>query len=278
GRVREALAACELVVCHDLFLSRTAQHADVVFPAVSFLEKDGTFVNFDRRVQRVRPALTPPGEATSDFEILHRVARAMGADLGCATPASAMTECAAVTPSFGGVSHERLDREGPVHWPCPAPDRPGEPALYLERFGTANGRAALAARPYRPPGERPDADFPYVLITGRRLVHYNSGSMSRRTPNIELVPIELLDVNPSDADRIGLGDGDRVEVASRRGVITATAHVTDAVAPGEVFATFAFADAPVNVLTSDVADEVTGCPEYKVTAVSLRPAGRAVAR
>ncbi len=271
GRVRDALAACDLVVCHDLFLSRTAELADVVLPATSFLEKDGTFVNFDRRFQRVRPALAAPGPARSDFDILHLVAAAMGSHLGCSTPAAALAECAAVTPLFGGISHSRLDREGALHWPCRSPDQPAEATLYLDSFATPDGLAALAARPYLPPGEQPDAEFPYVLITGRRLVHYNSGSMTRRTANAELFPAELLDVNPRDADQLGLADGDRVAVTSRRASLVIPVRRTGTVAPGETFITFSFADAPTNALTSDHADEATGCPEYKVTAVSIRP-------
>ncbi|MET8311849.1 formate dehydrogenase subunit alpha [Micromonospora sp. NPDC005173] len=271
GNVRKALAACDLVVSHDLFLSRTAQLADVVFPAVSFLEKDGTFVNFDRRVQRVRPALTPPGQAKPDFDILRLLARTMGADLGCPTPADAMAECATLTPTFAGISHARLDRDGPLHWPCRAADQPGEGRLYLDSFATPDGRAALAARPYLPPGEQPDAAFPYVLITGRRLVHYNSGSMSRRTPNLELRPREVLDLHPDDAARLRIADGDLVEVSSRRAAVTFSVHLTNTVAPGQLFTAFNFPDTPTNALTSDVTDTVTGCPEYKVTAVSLRP-------
>ncbi|MDG4791147.1 formate dehydrogenase subunit alpha [Micromonospora sp. WMMD1102] len=270
-RVQAALAACDLVVCHDLFLSRTAEQADVVLPALSFLEKDGTFVNFERRVQRVHPALPPPGEARSDFEILHLLGAAMGIDLGCPTPADALAECASLTPTFAGISHGRLDREGPLHWPCRAPDRPGEARLYLDGFATPDGRAALAARPYLPPGEEPDPAFPFVLVTGRRLPHYNSGSMTRRTPNLELSPREVLDLHPDDATRLGLADGDLVEVASRRARVTFPVRVTDTVAPGQVFTTFAFPDRATNALTSDCADASTGCPEYKVTAVALHP-------
>jgi len=272
GNVRKALAACDLVVSHDLFLSRTAELADVVLPAVSFLEKDGTFVNFDRRVQRVRPALSPPGKATPDFDILRLLARAMGADLGCQTPADAMVECATLTPTFAGISHARLDRDGPLHWPCHGADQPGQGRLYLDSFATPDGRAALAARRYLPPGEQPDAAFPYLLITGRRLEHYNSGSMSRRTPNSRLRPRELLDLHPDDARELHLAEGDLVEVTSRRATVTFPVHLTDTVIPGELFTTFSFPDTPTNALTSDATDTETGCPEYKVTAVSLHPA------
>jgi formate dehydrogenase major subunit len=272
GHVRAALRACELVVYHDLFPTRTAEHADVVLPATSFLEKDGTFVNFDRRFQRVRPAVSPPGSAGSDFEILHLLADAMHADLGCATPAAAMAECASLVPAFAGISHARLDRDGPLHWPCPNRDHPGEDVLYLDRFATPDGRAALAARHFLPPGEQPDAAYPYTLVTGRRLVHYNTGSMTGRTANTELADRETLDLHPSDAAQLGITDGTPVRVASRRASITLPARITADVAPGEVFAAFHFADAPVNDLTSARTDSVTGCPEYKVTAVTLRAA------
>ncbi len=268
-RVEAAMAACELVVSQEIFMSRTAERADVVLPSASFFEKDGTFVNFDRRFQRVRPALPPPGEALTDFQILNRVAAALGVDLGCPTPAEAMDELARVAPLFAGISHERLDRDGPLHWPCRSPDDPGEAVLHLDRFATPNGRAQLAIRPYMPPGEQPDSDYPFVLVTGRRLEHYNAGTMTRRTANLELVPEELLEVNPDDAARLGISGGDTVEVASRRGAINVTADVTDSVASGELFMGFHFPDALANALTSDKTDEVTDCPEYKVTSVRI---------
>jgi formate dehydrogenase alpha subunit len=273
SHVRAALDACELVICHDMFRSRTTEHADVVFPAASFLEKDGTFVNFDRRFQRVRPALALPGQAASDFEILHRVARAMGVDLGCPTPAAALAECASLTPVFAGLSHQRLDAEGPLHWPCLAADRPGEAVLYLDRFATPDGKAALAARPYLPPGEQPDADYPFLLITGRRLVHYNTGSMTRRTADLELLPTETLEIHPSDAARLGISDETQVNISSRWGRATLSAQLTTDVAPGQLFAAFHFPAAPVNELTSPHTDATTDCPEYKVTAVHIQPAG-----
>ncbi len=269
GHVRAALDACDFVVSQEIFLSATAQVADVVLPGCSFLEKDGTFVNFDRRFQRVRPALAPPGQAYTDFDVLRAVAGALGVDLGCPDPAAALAECAELTPVFAGISHERLDREGALHWPCRSFDDSGEARLYGTAFATPDGRAHLAARPWLPPGEAPDADFPYALITGRRLVHYNSGTMTRRTPNLALAPAEHLDLHPDDARRLGVGDGEAVEVTSRRGTVTAPVRITDEVAVGEVFLTFAFPDVPANLLTSAEVDEVTSCPEYKLTAVRL---------
>ena len=272
GKVEAVMDACELVVSQEIFLSRTAERADVVLPGASFLEKDGTFVNFDRRFQRVRPALDPPGEARTDFDVIQMVAQGLGRDLGCPTPADAMRELASLAPLFAGISHERLDREGALHWPCRSAEDPGEAVLYLDGFATPNGRAQLAAKPYLPPGEQPDESFPFILVTGRRLVHYNAGTMTRRTDNLRLLDAERLEVNPSDAERLGVGDGDPVAVKSRRGGVTLAADVTDRVAPGELFMSFHFPEALANSLTSDAVDDVTSCPEYKVTAVQLEAA------
>jgi formate dehydrogenase major subunit len=272
AHVRAALAACDLVVVQEIFLSKTALLADVVLPAASFLEKDGTFVNFDRRFQRVRPALAPPPQARTDFDIVNAVASSLGGDLHCPDPAAALAECAAVAPLFGGVSHRRLEAKGALHWPCRSIDDPGEATLYLDRFATPDGRAALGARPYLPPGEQPDARYPMVLVTGRRLEHYNAGTMTRRTANLALLPTERLDLHPADAARLDVRDGTEVVVSSRRGRIQVGVHLTDEVLPGQVFLAFHFPDAAVNELTSGWTDEVTSCPEYKVTAVSVQPA------
>ncbi|HET8641086.1 MAG TPA: formate dehydrogenase subunit alpha, partial [Pseudonocardiaceae bacterium] len=264
GHVRAAVQACEFVISQEIFLSETAALADVVLPAASFLEKDGTFVNFDRRFQRVRPALPPPGLARTDFEIIHAVGAVLGADLRCATPALALDECARVAPLFDGISHDRLDRDGAVHWPH------HQQRLHQDRFATPNGRAQLAARHWLPPGEEPDAEYPFVLITGRRLVHYNAGTMTRRTPNLTLQPAETLDIHPDDAAGLRVGNGDPTRVTSRRGTIVAAARLTDDVAPGQLFMAFHFPEAGANLLTSGHGDDVTSCPEYKVTAVNLR--------
>ncbi|MFD0373759.1 formate dehydrogenase subunit alpha [Streptomyces sp. NPDC127112] len=269
GNVERALDACPFVVCSELFLSPTAHRADVVLPAASWLEKDGTFVNFDRRFQRVRPAITPPGQARTDFAALHAIAAAMGHDLGCPTPAAALAECADTAPLFAGLSHGRLDREGAVAWPCPDHAGPGTPKLYEERFATPDGLAHLAATPYLPPGETPDDDYPLVLVTGRRWAHYNSGSMTRRSGNLGLARADLLDLHPDDAARYGIRQGEPVAVVSHHGRARLTARITSEVAPGQVFCAFHFPASGVNRLTSGHTDPTTSCPEYKVTAVRV---------
>jgi len=271
GHVRAAIDACELVISQEIFLSETARLADVVLPAASFFEKDGTFVNFDRRFQRVRPALPPIDGARTDFAILLDVARALGGDLGVGTPAEAMAECGSVAPLFAGIGHERLDEEGALAWPCRSTGDRGEERLYARTFETPSGRAELHAVEWLPPGEQADSAYPYILITGRRLEHYNSGTMTRRTPNLDLMPEEVLDLHPTDLSRLGLGDGDRAVVASRRGEVVTRVRGAEAVAPGQAFMAFHFPDVAANLLTSDVVDTVTSCPEYKVTAVSIRP-------
>ncbi|MGW0607687.1 formate dehydrogenase subunit alpha [Streptomyces sp. NPDC002640] len=272
NRVAQALDTCPLVVCSELFLSETARRADVVLPVASWLEKDGTFVNFDRRYQRVRPAVPPPDGTRSDFDVVHALASAMGADLGCPTPAEALAECARTAPLFAGLSHERLDREGAVPWPCPDPGQPGEAKLYRSRFRTPDGRAHLAAVPYLPPGEQPDDDYPLILVTGRRWAHYNSGSMTRRGANLTLDATDHIDLHPDDALRYGVREGAAVTVESRHGQARLTARIGGGTAPGQVFCALHFPDSGVNRLTSDRSDTDTSCPEYKVTAVRVTAA------
>jgi predicted molibdopterin-dependent oxidoreductase YjgC len=270
--VNAAIDACELVICQEIFLSKTAERADIVFPAAAFLEKDGTFVNFDRHVQRVRPVLPPPAGARPDFEILHLVARALGGDLQLAVPADAMEECGRLTPTFAGISHQRLDEEGALVWPCRSPEDPGESRLYRNGFETTNGKARLYARDHLPPGESVDSVFPFRLITGRRLFHYNAGTMTRRTDDLRLLDHETLEIHPADAAILGVSAGALVEMTSRRGTIHVRATLSDALNRGEVFMSFHFPGSPANALTSGTVDDVTGCPEYKVTAVQLRSA------
>ena len=244
----------------------------MVLPAASFLEKDGTFVNFDRRFQRVRPALRPPGQAHTDFDIVNAVAGALGADLGCPNPAAALAECAAVAPLFAGVSHERLDRRRCAALAVPLSRRSRRADALPRPVRDSRRSGGAGCRPYLPPGEQPDPEYPMILVTGRRLEHYNAGTMTRRTANLVLLPTERLDLHPADAARLDVRDGTEVVVSSRRGRIQVGVHLTDDVLPGQVFLAFHFPDAAVNELTSGWTDDVTSCPEYKVTAVSVQPA------
>jgi formate dehydrogenase major subunit len=267
--VEEALRALELLVVQDLFPNATSAFAHAVLPGASFLEKTGTFTNAERRIQLVNAAVPPPAGARQDSAILAELSRRLGYDLGEPTPAALMDELASLSPGLAGVSHARLGRTG-LQWPVPTPEHPGTPLLYADgRFDTPSGKAQLAAAAWNPPGETPDEAFPLVLITGRQLMHYNSGTMTRRTANVTLHPRDCVEIAPRDAERLGLAEGDLVEVASRRATIRAHAIVTDRVAAGQVFLSFHFPEQGTNRLTSASSDEVTNCPEYKVTAVSL---------
>ena len=261
--VRAALDACPLVICNDLFLSATAAARTSSFPWLPGSRRTARSSTSTGASSGSEAAVAPPAGVRTDFAVLHAVAARMGADLGCATPAEAMAECASLAPLFGGISHARLDRDGPLHWPCGSAESPGTPRLYQDRFATPDGRAHLAARPYLPPGEQCDEAYPYLLVTGRRAEHYNSGSMTRRTDNLLLLPDETIDIEPADAAALGLDDGDPVRLDSRHGGAVLRVRITDDVEPGQVFAGFHFPGATVNSLTSAVEDEATGCPEYK---------------
>ncbi len=269
AHVTAALESLEFLVCQDIFETETSRYADVILPASSFLEKTGTFTNAERRIQLVRPALDPPGVARTDFDILTTVSRALGHEMGYPDPSAVMDEVAALTPHFAGVSFERLRDRG-LQWPV-APDGTDAPILYTERFDKPEGLGRFAPLPYKPPGDAADADFPLILVTGRVLQHYNAGTMTRRTSNIELVDRDWLEVHPDDAERLWIGDGDRVSIRSRVGRIELDARVTERIEPGHVFTSFHFPEARTNLLVGSSADVNTSCPEYKVVAVDVRP-------
>jgi formate dehydrogenase alpha subunit len=271
SHVAEALSSLDFLLVQDLFENETTRFADVVLPAASFLEKDGTFTNAERRLQRVHAAVAPPGDAKTDFEIFKLVSARLGHELPWRTPAEALDEIAELTPKLAGVSHERLEGRG-LQWPV---SREGvdTPLLYERRFERSNGLARLSAHPYLPPGEESSDAYPFILITGRRLEHYNVGTMTRRTGNLELVPREQLELNPADAAALGVGEGEPVRVVSRTGTATLPAHLSERSSPGTLFAGFHFPRAGTNRLIGLSADVETGCPEYKVVAVSLSAAG-----
>jgi len=269
AHVVKALESLQFVVCQDIFENETTRYADVVLPASAFLEKQGTFTNAERRIQLVEPAIPPPGQARTDLEIIAAVSRALGHEMGYAGPSEVMDEIAALTPDFAGVSYERLGRRG-LQWPV-APDGSDAPILYEERFSLPGGRARFAALPYKEPGDAVDEGFPLILVTGRVLEHYNAGTMTRRTGNLELVDRDWLEIHPDDAGRLWISDGERVSVRSRVGRVELCARVTERIEPGHVFTSFHFPEARTNLLVGSSADVNTSCPEYKVVAVDVRP-------
>ena len=271
-----ALEALEFLVVQDIFENETTRYADVVLPASSFLEKSGTFTNAERRIQLVDAAIAPPGEARTDFDILTTISAALGHEMAFSSPSEAMDEIAALTPDWAGVSHARIGRGG-LQWPVAA-DGTDSPILYAERFALPSGRARLAALPYKPPGSEVSAEFPLVLVTGRRLEHYNAGTMTRRTANLELLPSDRLELHPDDAERLWVSDGDLVSVRSPYGRIELAARVTERIEPGHVFTAFHFPEVRTNRLIGPSADVNTSCPEYKVVAVDVRPVAEQASR
>jgi predicted molibdopterin-dependent oxidoreductase YjgC len=267
--VVHALESLEFLVVQDIFETETSKFADVILPASSFLEKRGTFTNAERRIQLVDAAIDPPGDARTDFEILTTISAALGHDMGFQTPADVMDEIAALTPDWAGVSHARVGRRG-LQWPVAA-DGSDSPILYQTRFELPSGRARLAALPHKPPGSEASEEFPLVLVTGRRLEHYNAGTMTRRTGNLELMPSDWLEVHPDDAARLWVSDGDTVSVRSAYGRIELPARLTERIEPGHVFTAFHFPEIRTNLLIGPSADVNTSCPEYKVVAVDVRP-------
>jgi predicted molibdopterin-dependent oxidoreductase YjgC len=269
NHTREALGHLELLVVQDIFLTETAEYAHVVLPSASFAEKDGTFTNTERRIQRVRKAIDPPGQARADWQILCDLATRLGKPMSYNSPAQIMSEIASVTPSYGGVSYERLDK-GSLQWPCPNADHPGTPILHRDRFARGLGR--FHATPFKPPVEPPDAEYPFVFSTGRVLYHFHTATMTRQSNGLnELCPGGDVQINPDDASRLRVAQGDLVEITSRRGVVQAKALVTDRVPKGMVYMPFHYREAPANALTLDALDPIAKIPELKVCAVQVRP-------
>jgi predicted molibdopterin-dependent oxidoreductase YjgC len=265
--VLAALARLELLVVQELFLTETARRAHVVLPAAGVLEQSGTFTNAERRVQRVRAAVPPPGEARPDWEVIRDAARALGLGWRYADPAEVLDEIARVAPAlFGGLSAARLDGDG-LQWPCPTPDHPGTATLLANGF--LRGRALFSVVPYVASPEAAVAGFPLTLVTGRVRDQYNVGSMTRRTPVSALAPCDWLELAPEDADRLGLGDGGRVRVASRWGETEVAARRSDRIAPGTCFLSFHHPESHTNRLVGPHRDPESACPEYKVTAVRV---------
>ena len=266
--VREALKKLEFFVVQDIFLSETAQLADVVLPACSFAEKDGTFTNTERRVQRVRKAIEPVGNSKPDWWIICQIALRIGAKgFDFESPSQIMEEIARLTPSYGGINYNRLE-SGSLQWPCTTQENPGTAILHTTQF--SRGKGHFMPLSYKAPAEVPDAEYPLVLTTNRSLFQYHTGTMTRKVKGLNIFRgEEMVGINPSDAQPLNVIDGEMVRVISRRGEVTARALITDSSPPGVISMTFHFAESPTNELTNPAYDPVSKTPELKVSTVRV---------
>ena len=266
--VAAGLAAMDCVIVHDLFLNETANYAHVFLPGSTFLEKDGTFTNAERRINRVRKVMAPKN-GYADWEITQMLANAMGANWNYAHPSQIMDEIAMLTPGFANVSYDMLDERGSVQWPCNDAAPEGSPIMHVDGF--VRGKGKFIRTEYVATDEKTGPRFPLLLTTGRILSQYNVGAQTRRTENVVWHDQDVLEIHPHDAENRGVRDGDYVRLASRSGETTLRATITDRVSPGVVYTTFHHPDTQANVVTTDFSDWATNCPEYKVTAVQVSP-------
>ncbi|MEG3639171.1 formate dehydrogenase subunit alpha [Magnetococcus sp. PR-3] len=277
-KVRQALEHLDFLVVQELFMTETAKFADVVLPGAGFLEKSGTFVNSDRRIQQLCKAVEPPGQAWEDGRITHEIAQRMGVDLGFGegqsiAPSRVMDEIATLSPNWGGVSYDRLQAEGFVQWPCTDAAHPGTEIVHQDG-NFVRGRGRFTPTPWRPPVEATDTEYPFMLTTGRILYHYNAGSMTRRTPigQLHAAKRETLRIHPEDALRLGMTNGEQVKIISSYGALLLPLEFSNQTNPGLLFMAFHFPETLTNLLIGDQADDQTLCPEYKVTTVRLEKA------
>ncbi len=267
AHVQEALDEVDFLVVQDIFLTDTAKMADVVLPAACFAEKDGTFASTERRVQRVRKAVEPPGEAKPDWQIFCELSKKMGYDMEYASAEEIFEEVRKLLPQYAGITYKRLDEVG-LQWPVPSEDHPGTPVLHTRTF--TRGRGLFVAEDYIPPREPADEEYPMLFTTGREYARYNFSSMTGKTPEIDaLAPECLAEINPADAARLGIKEGSRVRITSRRGSVEIKATITDRSQEGTVFTTYNYVDTPVNFLTLDALDRLSRTPEYKLCAVRV---------
>lgn len=270
NHVKEALAKLDFLAVQDIFLSDTAQYAHVILPAASFAEKDGTFTNTERRVQKIRQAVPPPGEAKPDYEIICELARAMGYPMEYRAAHEIMEEIAILTPSYGGILHHRLDANFGLQWPCLGMDHPGTPYLHRKKF--TRGMGAFIPVEFIPPSEPIDDQYPFILTTGRSYFHYHTGTMCRRTATLEREEPECtVEINSADAERLLIRTNDPVRISSRRGNIQVKALVTGRVPEGIIFIPFHFREAAANILTINAVDPNAKIPEFKVCAAAVEP-------
>ncbi len=267
AHAKAAFDNLDFIVVQDMFLTETAQLADVVLPARCFAEKDGTFSNTERKVQRIREAVTPPGEAKYDWEITCEIATRMGYAMSYENSEAIMKEIAQVTPSYGGISYDRIEKEG-LHWPCPNADHPGTPILHIGQF--PKGRGQFHDIDYIAPNELPDDDYPLALTTGRVLYHYHTGTMTRKSEGLnERAPGNFIEISAVDASNLGISNGDMTKVSSRRGQVKASVVVSPKMSVGTVFMPFHFAENAANQLTNPALDPISKIPEFKVCAIKV---------
>ncbi|MEA2086592.1 MAG: formate dehydrogenase subunit alpha [Candidatus Caldatribacteriota bacterium] len=268
NHVKKALENLEFLVVQDMFLTETAQLADIILPAASYAEKDGTLTATDRRVQRIRKAIEPIGESKSDWQIICKLAGKMGSqEFKYSSPAEIMDEIASVTPIYGGVVFERIEDIG-LQWPCPSKEHPGTPYLHKGKFSRDKGK--FFAIEFKEPAELPDADYPFILTTGRTIFHYHTGTMTRKTEALNReVPTGYIEINSKDAEKLNITEGEKVFVKSRRGKIEVKVLKTGKVPEGVVFIPFHFTESPANMLTNSAFDPVAKIPELKVCAVKV---------
>jgi formate dehydrogenase major subunit/formate dehydrogenase alpha subunit len=270
NHARKGLENLDFLIVQDIFLTETALLADVVLPAASFAEKDGTFVNTERKVQRVRKALESPGDSREDWKIICDLSERMGFPMRYNDAQAIMKEIADVTPSYCGISYDRLENDG-IHWPCPDNDHPGTPCLHVDKFSC--GLGVFHSIDYLPPAETTDQDYPLYLTTGRVLYQYHTGTMTMKSQSLnDLEPDCFVEISAKDADLYDIRDGDRLKISSRRGNIEAKARISEKAVKGTIFIPFHFASAAVNLLTNAALDPVAKIPEYKVCAVKLSKA------
>jgi len=267
----------EFLAVHDLFLTETARYADVVLPGASFAEKTGTFVNTERRIQLARKAAATPGQARGDLEILIDLSNRLGLTTRFETAEAVMREIARVTPSWRGVTYQRLEGAG-LQYPVPTDDSSGTSFLFDDRFPTADGKGTFVPVEYAPPVELPDEAYPFVMNTGRQLYHWHTGTMTRRASGLDQrEPTPTVEIHPDDARELGLEDGDLVRLTSRRNTMVSSCRISERVARGQVFVPFHFREAAANLLTNPVLDPYAKMAELKCCAVRLEPAHVAVA-
>ena len=266
NHVKHSLGKFDFLVVQDLFMTETAQLADVVLPAASYAEKDGLFTNTERRAQRARKAFNPPGQAKEDWVILQEIANAMGSDWNYQSAHDIAEEIRQLTPQYGGISWERVGNVG-LQWPCPTLEHPGTPFLHKGRF--ARGKGVMKGILFKEPAELPDEEYPIILTTGRVLQQFHTGTMSRKTAGLNNLAGPMVMISVEDAENLGVANGETIKVSSRRGEIQAPAFVTRRIGQGTVYIPFHYHEAAANVLTNPVLDPVAKIPEYKACAVKV---------